>query len=455
MSTSRYSGGIVSKKANIVTGVVVGLVVIFALVSFFMAKNAGTKVDVAQVRTESLAVTVLGSGKVTAGAKVDVYPESSGLIEKIYAKDGAEVEKGDKILKLQTDALDAQLASAQSALAQAQSGLEQANFSATTKTQSVKAAKAGVSAAQEAYDAAQSAESAALSAYNAAKTNPTAKAAYTSAKVATAQAKSALAQAKLGYAQAKSTPTSGAQKAARKGVSAAQKSVELAQTALDKATLLASTSGTLMYPTASSATAMAAAATSSSATAKSNDNTPAKGAALAQGSPAFSIVDSKKLSFTVEVDEADIEKVKVGQSVKVTLDAFEGKTFNGQVLSIGQVAQTTSTGGTIFLVEMSLDQGTSALKLGMKGDSTIEVENVASALTVPIEALFSEGGKDYVYVVKNNKLVKTTITAGTTTDTSVEVLDGIKEGDTVALAGSAPLSDGLSVKVNTSKSNSK
>ncbi len=444
-----------SKKAKIITGVIIGLVVVIALVGFFMAKNAGTKVETAQVRTESLAVTVLGSGKVTAGTKVDVYPESSGLIDKVYVKDGAQVEKGDKILKLQTDALDAQLASAQSALAQAQSGLEQANFSATTKIQSVKAAKAGVSAAQEAYDAAKSAESAAKAAYNAAKTNPTAKSAYTSAKVASAQAKSALAQAKLGYAQAKATPTSGAQKSARKGVSAAQKSVDLAQKALDKATLTAPASGTLMYPTAGSASALAAATASTSATAKSNDNSPSKGSALAQGSPAFSIVDDKELSFTVEVDEADIEKVKVGQNVEVTLDAFYGKTFKGQVLSIGDVAQTTTTGGTVFLVEMSLDQGESALKLGMKGDSTIEVENVASAVTVPIEALFSEGGKDYVYVVKSDKLVKTTVTAGTTTDTSVEILDGVKEGDSVALAGSTPLSDGLSVKVSSSKSNSK
>lgn len=440
-----------SKKAKIITGIIVALVIVIALGGYIMAKNAGTKVDVAQVRTESLAVTVLGSGKVTAGTKVDVYPESAGLIGKVYAKDGARVKKDAKVLKLQTDALDAQLASAESALAQAQSGLQQANFSASTKTSSIKAAKAGVSAAQEAYDAAKSAESAAKSAYKAAQANPAAKSAYTQAKLATAQAKSALAQAKSGYTQAKNTPTSGAQSAARKGVSAAQKSVDVAQNAIDKATLKAPLAGVVMYPTASSAAAaLTGAASATSAASKSNDNTPAKGSALSQGSPAFSVVDDKKLSFTAEIDEADIEKVKVGQQVKVTLDAFEGKTFEGQVLSIGDIAQTTSTGGTVFLVEMALNQNDSALKLGMKGDSTIQVENVAAALTVPIEALFSEGGKDYVYVVKNDKLVKTNITAGTTTDTSVEILDGITEGQTVALAGSMPLSDGLAVKVNTS-----
>ena len=236
-------------------------------------------------------------------------------------------------------------------------------------------------------------------------------------------------------------------------MNAAQKSVDVAKTALDKAIFKAPIAGTVMYPTAGSSAASAmAGASAQSAAASANDNTPAKGSAVSQGAPVFSVVDDKELSFTAEIDEADIEKIKIGQKVSVTLDAFNGKTFDGAVTSIGTVAQSTTTGGTIFLVEMSLEQGDVQLKLGMKGDSTIEVEKVASALTIPIEALFSEGGKDYVYTIVNNKLTKTNITAGTTTDTSVEVLDGLKEGDEIALAGTTPLANGMVVKVqNASK----
>lgn len=462
-----------SKKAKIITGVVVALVIVIALIGFGVAQNAGVRVDTAQVKTESLAVTVLGSGKVTAGTKVDVYPESAGLVGKIYVKDNEEVEKGAKVLSLQTEGLDAQLASAESALAQAEAGLESANFSASTKGASTSAAKAGLSAARVAYDAAVTTKNAAESAQSRAKsalsainktTNPaeysrayeayeSAKSAYTQSKVGVAQAKSAVAQAKLGYSQASKSPTKGAQKSARDGVNAAQKSVDVAKTALDKAIFKAPIAGTVMYPTAGSSAASAmAGASAQSAAASANDNTPAKGSAVSQGAPVFSVVDDKELSFTAEIDEADIEKIKIGQKVSVTLDAFNGKTFDGAVTSIGTVAQSTTTGGTIFLVEMSLEQGDVQLKLGMKGDSTIEVEKVASALTIPIEALFSEGGKDYVYTIVNNKLTKTNITAGTTTDTSVEVLDGLKEGDEIALAGTTPLANGMVVKVqNASK----
>lgn len=457
-----------SKKKKIVGGIIAAVVIVIAVGAYFMANNAGTKVDTAQVKTESLAVTVMGSGKVTAGLKVDVYPDNAGLIEKVYVKDGKTVDEGDKVIKLQTDALDAQLASAKSALAQAQSGLDTANYSASTKSASIDAAKAGKNAAQVAYDAAVSTKKAAATAQARAKaalasvskaTNPaayatalktyeSAKAAYSQAKVGVAQAKSAVAQANVGYQQAIKSPTAGAQRSAQEAVAAAQKSVNIARRAINKATIKAPMTGTVMYPSGASAASAALGAAATSAVASPNDNTPSKGAAVSQGAPVFSIVDDKAMSFTAEIDEADIQKIKVGQLVSVTLDAFTGKTFAGKVINVGSVAQSTATGGTVFLVEMSLNQKGSDLKLGMKGDCTIQVEKVASALTIPIEALFSEGGKDYVYTIENDKLAKTSVTAGTTTDTSVEILDGLREGETIALAGSTPLSNGMAVKVD-------
>jgi hypothetical protein len=79
----------------------------------------------------------------------------------------------------------------------------------------------------------------------------------------------------------------------------------------------------------------------------------------------------------------------------------------------------------------------------MKGDATVEVSSQGAALTIPVEALFSEGGTDYVYVLKDGKLNKVEITVGATTDTEVEVLDGLSEGDVVALSGSTQYTDGM------------
>jgi multidrug efflux pump subunit AcrA (membrane-fusion protein) len=82
----------------------------------------------------------------------------------------------------------------------------------------------------------------------------------------------------------------------------------------------------------------------------------------------------------------------------------------------------------------------------MKGDATIQVSAVASALTIPVEALFNENGQNYVFKLQGTTLKQTNITVGATTDTSVEVLSGLADGDTVALAGATTYTDGMTVR---------
>jgi len=131
----------------------------------------------------------------------------------------------------------------------------------------------------------------------------------------------------------------------------------------------------------------------------------------------------------------------------VTLDAFPGDTFASQVTRLNPVAQATATGGTVFEVEVLLEDTGKDILIGMKGDATIKVSSQQGALTIPVEALFSEGGTDYVYVVDGTTLSKTEITVGATTDTDVEVLSGLEEGQIVALSGSTQYTDGMTVRV--------
>lgn len=453
-----------SKKKKITLVVVIVALVIGAALWFVFAGSQGTKVSVGKVSSQSLAVDVMGSGKVTAGTKAEVYPDTQGIVGKLYVKDGDTVVKGQKLARLKANQLESQYAQAKAGLAQAEGALDQANFAADTKSSSVRAAKSALNAANVAYDNAVSARSAAKTAvaqaqkvvdslgssapqYQTAKSSlATAKANYLSAKTAVAQASSGVAAAKSSVTQASKNPTAAGQKTARANVTSAQKAVDVAKSALDKATITAPIDGTVVFGSTASMSAASAAAAAASA---AGAGTLAKGSAVAPGSVMFTILDPNAMSFTAEIDEADIEKVDIDQVTKVTLDAFADKTFTGRVASIGTQAQSTSTGGSIFEVEIALDANADAVfKLGMKGDATVQVKKVADALAVPIEALFSEGGKDYVYVVgADDMLKKTTVTAGSTTDTSVQILKGASEGTRVALAGSVPLKDGMKITI--------
>jgi RND family efflux transporter MFP subunit len=157
-------------------------------------------------------------------------------------------------------------------------------------------------------------------------------------------------------------------------------------------------------------------------------------------------VDLGALKFTAEVDEADIDRVKVDQTAIVTLDALPGKDIKTTVRRINPAAQQTATGGTVFAVELAIEQTPLEILIGMKGDAEIEVSSVGAAITIPVEALFSEGGTDYVYVYEGGKLKKTEITVGATTDTEVEVVEGLKPGQEVALSGSTQYTDGMAVR---------
>ena len=147
------------------------------------------------------------------------------------------------------------------------------------------------------------------------------------------------------------------------------------------------------------------------------------------------------------MDEADIDRVKLGMTANVTLDAFPGQTFNTTVVRINPAAQPTATGGTIFPVDLAITAPGKSILLGMKGDATIEVTSIQGALTIPVEALFNENSKNFVYKVVDNKLVQTDITVGATTDTEVEVLEGLKKGDVVALSGATQYTNGMTVRV--------
>lgn len=452
-----------SKKTRNILIIVVLLIALIGGGGYYLSQNAGVAVDTGTVSTSELAVTVLASGKVAAGVSHEIYPSTQGLVSKVYVQDGDEVAKGDKLIKLTDDALQIQLKQAQSGLAQAKSALSQANSASSTKNAGIAAAQAGVDAAKTALASAKRVRDISKSSYVSAKavlkatdpTSPTystikasvtqAEIAYEQAKSGVAQATAGLKQAQSGLTQAKAADVAGAKASASAAVSAAQKAYDIAKKAVDDALITAPADGTVLV-SASPASMQAAAAGGSA-----GGSELAKGSAVTPGAPVMTIFDPKKMSFEAEVDEVDISKVEVGQKAQVTLDSYAGGTLEAVVTSIGSTAQTTLTGGTVFPVELEIIAGDYSPKIGMKGDVTIEISVEQSALTIPIEALFSEGSTDFVYQIQDGKLKKTEIVAGTTTDTVVEILSGIEKDVTVALAGKSPLMEGMMVKASESK----
>lgn len=450
-----------SRKTKIIISVVV-LVVIVGAVAYFAlgSKGSGPQIDTATVAKKDLAVTVTASGKVEAGVQAEVFAPTQGTLSDVFVTDGQSVKAGQKLAQMDVAPIKAQLAQAKSGLATARA--QYLNAGATGGGSSDRAAaKAAVTAANASVTAAKAGASAALAAYKSAtdaydmasamlpSNSPTltslslaqdqAYAGYRSAQAGVKQALAGLKQAQAGLSKVDAADPSASKAAAKAGMDAAQQSIDLLQKQVDDATLVAPIDGVVVFGSPAGSAALLAAGGSA--------GTLAEGSAVTPGSAVFTVVDLGALKFTAEVDEADIDRVKAGLESEITLDAFPGETFKTKVTLLNPTAQPTATGGTIFAVELPLTDTGKNILIGMKGDATIKVSSTGAALTIPVEALFSEGGTDFVYVVENAKLKKTEITVGATTDTEVEVMQGLSDGQVVALSGSTQFTDGMAVRV--------
>jgi RND family efflux transporter MFP subunit len=143
----------------------------------------------------------------------------------------------------------------------------------------------------------------------------------------------------------------------------------------------------------------------------------------------FTITDPNSLDFKMEVDEADIGQVRLGQSVNVSLDAFPNDNLKLTVDSIDFVSHTTSSGGNAFYVKTNLPQNGN-YRVGMNGNADIIVDAKYNVLSIQSTDIFDN---NYVYVKTAKGFVKRKLELGLQNDTQAQVLSGLSEGDTVAI----------------------
>ena len=97
------------------------------------------------------------------------------------------------------------------------------------------------------------------------------------------------------------------------------------------------------------------------------------------------ITDYKNLQTTIGVDELDISKVKVGQTVNVNVSAFPDAKYTGKVSEVAREGEATN-GVSTFNVKVKLNQ-VNNLKVGMTTESSVLVQKKENVVYVPVEAI--------------------------------------------------------------------
>jgi multidrug efflux pump subunit AcrA (membrane-fusion protein) len=146
--------------------------------------------------------------------------------------------------------------------------------------------------------------------------------------------------------------------------------------------------------------------------------------------PDLSIMESHTF-----VNEVDVSKVKVGQEVKVKLDAFQDSIFTGKVVNVARLGKNKDNQSTIkvFDVFVEIEGVSEILKPGMTTSNNIIIEEIKDKIFIPHEALFERDGEFFVYKKDGSSFDEEIVTTGIKSDDFVIIETGLADGDVVAL----------------------
>jgi HlyD family secretion protein len=392
--------------------VLIAIVVVGISVRYLTREKVAVRT--AKVTYRDLVKESSTNGKVEPIADFQAHAQTAGVVEDIYVDVGQKVKDGQLLLKMDDADAKARLASAESALQAAklaQSDLLHGGSQDERNTYETSLAQAKSQVQQDEVTLA-------------AREKLQQQGSASPAEVADAKLRLQLDQDNLHGIEQHATQRYGDADRARAKASLddAQAAVAAAQSAYASANIRSPLNGTVYsIPVAR------------------YDYVPA-------GDDLIYVADLNRIQVRAYFDEPEIGNLAVGQPVKIVWDAKPGMAWHGHIT----IAPTTIiTYGTRNVGEcfITVDDADGVLIPNTNVTVTVTEAQHLHALSIPREALHTDGG-NYVYRVINNKLVRTPVQIGGVVNlTRVEIAGGLSEGDTVALNATTnrDLTNGLEI----------
>jgi len=155
--------------------------------------------------------------------------------------------------------------------------------------------------------------------------------------------------------------------------------------------------------------------------------------------------DLSRVRVRAFIDEPELGSVGVGQAVLVTWDALAGRSWAGRTEQIPK-SVVPRGGRTVGEVLCSVDNADGQLLPNVNVDVRVRTQVRPKAVAVPRPAVRVAGNQRYVFLVKDQRLQRQPITVGIASTSEYEVLQGLSEGDLVALPGDVEPRDSMRVR---------
>ncbi|MBB4425207.1 multidrug efflux system membrane fusion protein [Bradyrhizobium sp. CIR48] len=176
---------------------------------------------------------------------------------------------------------------------------------------------------------------------------------------------------------------------------------------------------------------------------------------LTAGTAIVSLTDLSELWANFTVTEKDSGSLKVGQTVKLKVDAYPGRIFEGKITTIEPQISTDTRN---IRVQATIANPEKILKPGMFVTTTVVLPDKPAVITVPETAVDYTLYGDSVFVITEKKeedgktslsAVRTFVQTGNRVEGRVEIIKGVKAGDKVVAVGQLKLQSGAAVSIST------
>jgi multidrug efflux pump subunit AcrA (membrane-fusion protein) len=169
------------------------------------------------------------------------------------------------------------------------------------------------------------------------------------------------------------------------------------------------------------------------------------GTMLNSGTTVANVIDISTLKLNVNVAEADVFKLKLGDPVTITSEIYPNVKFAGRISSISQKGDSAHT----YPVEIKLPNSKDhSLKAGMFAEAKFYSHSTQYGITIPRSALVEDDTTNpQIYVVENGVANLRDIVVGSEVGTNLVVTHGLSEGESVVTLGQTNLSNGAKVQV--------
>jgi len=159
------------------------------------------------------------------------------------------------------------------------------------------------------------------------------------------------------------------------------------------------------------------------------------------GAEIAEIPDLSEMYVDIKLEEVDRGKLRLGQMVKVRVDAIPDREFEADLDYISPIAALVFKGGSTpektFPARATLKSLDPRLRPGMSASTEVIIEREPNTLLIPVRASFSKNGKPAVYIQQGKDFATRAIQVGKQNDEDIIVTGGLKEGDMVTLESPA------------------